>query len=443
VPAAETRAHDIPNAQVDRAIQVTVRPGLLEVDYEVSLAELTLNQDLRRLIGPLPAADRQALFERYGRETGPLNAKGFLVTLDGRPFDLQYRDFEVSVEQHPRYVFHLQAELPRHGRLRLQDLNYTGSEGTSRLALRALEVAVRGYDGPKDVADVTIRPVWQLTDEEEARTKQLAVDFESARSLARPPPVSGGEARERLPDPASPLKEGRPGEVRSPTTAERSGLPALLDRLSGTPLIAVWLGALALGMAHAVQPGHGKTLVAAATVGESGKWWRGVVLALITTATHMGSVLLVSAGLWLTRSTRFEAINAVLARMAGFAIAAFGLWRLGRHLGGYGEHDAADMTMTAARRGIIGLGVAGGLVPCWEAILLVTEAEMLGRLALGLVLLSAFSLGMAVVLVVVGLLSADLRRRLERREPEGPWPRRLGIASGLALTAVGVYLLAR
>ena len=41
------------------------------------------------------------------------------------------------------------------------------------------------------------------------------------------------------------------------------------------------------------------------------------------------------------------------------------------------------------------LGLAGGLVPCWDAVLLIVLAEALGRLRLGLVLLAAFSLGMA------------------------------------------------
>src|SRR5947209_2865384 len=90
VPLLSTtgRAHDIPNERVDRSIQVTIRPGRLELDYEVSLAELTLAQDLRRLVGVVPGADRAALFDRYGRETAPLNAKGLLVVVDGRPVPL-------------------------------------------------------------------------------------------------------------------------------------------------------------------------------------------------------------------------------------------------------------------------------------------------------------------------------------------------------------------
>ena len=80
--AISALAHDIPNAQVDRSIQVTIRPGGLLIAYEITLSELTLTQDLRALIGTLPGADRREWFNEYGRIGGPLNAKGLLVSVD-------------------------------------------------------------------------------------------------------------------------------------------------------------------------------------------------------------------------------------------------------------------------------------------------------------------------------------------------------------------------
>ena len=85
------QAHDIPNARVDRSIQVNLDPGRLEIDYEVSLSELTLTRDLRMLIGVLPGIDRQNWFPTYGRETGPLNGRGLLVAIDRRPLELRFR----------------------------------------------------------------------------------------------------------------------------------------------------------------------------------------------------------------------------------------------------------------------------------------------------------------------------------------------------------------
>ena len=104
-------AHDIPNARVDRSIQATLESSKLRVDYEVSLAELTLIQDLRQLGGEVSGGDRRAWFEQYGKMTGPLNAKGFLVVVDGNEVDLKPVGFELTVEGHPRFTFHFEAEV--------------------------------------------------------------------------------------------------------------------------------------------------------------------------------------------------------------------------------------------------------------------------------------------------------------------------------------------
>jgi nickel/cobalt transporter (NicO) family protein len=226
-------------------------------------------------------------------------------------------------------------------------------------------------------------------------------------------------------------------------------LARLLDRAATLPMLGLVLIAFGLGAVHAVQPGHGKTLVAATVLGERGTWSRGALLALLTTLTHTGSVLLVALGLWWTQTARYGEIHRTLAHLAGCAIAAIGLWRLGRHLARYGEHEVettSDRVAPPPKRGLVGLGVAGGLVPCWDAIVLIVLAEATGRLLLGIVLLIAFGLGMTLVLVAVGVLAARMRRLVLRGPGPGAgsygdWERRLGITSGLTLAAIGIYLL--
>ena len=425
VGALEALAHDIPNARVDRSIQATVGPGRLSVDYEVGLSELTLTQDLRALIGTLPGADRRDWFARYGAVSGPLNAKGLLVTVDGRPLVLRMTGYDLKVEDHPRFTFHFETDVPPRGRLALKDANYEAGEGTSRLALRGVGgVSVRGDGLPGDVASIPIRPLWKLTDAEERRTRQVVVEYEpSARGpVATAPTVA-----------TSPTREGsRPAEA----------LSRLLDRSEGS-VLGLWLIALTMGAAHAVQPGHGKSLVAAASLGAHGGWSRGAVLALAITAAHIGGVLTVAVGLWATRSSRYPDINRGLACGAGFVIAVIGVWRLGRHLGGHGEHadDSSAAAPQVGTRGLIGLGLAGGVVPCWDAVVLILLAEAVGRLALGLALLTAFSVGMAAVLVAVGVSASQLRGFVERRDGDGAWVRRIGLLSASAVTLIGVYLM--
>src|SRR5207302_809862 len=57
-----------------------------------------------------------------------------------------------------------------------------------------------------------------------------------------------------------------------------------------------WLLVLAgiFGAAHALTPGHGKTLVAAYLVGERGTVWHACLLGLSTTLSHTGAVIIVA-----------------------------------------------------------------------------------------------------------------------------------------------------
>jgi len=426
--AVAGEAHDIPNARVDRSIQLTVAPGKLEVSYEVSLSELTLVRDLRDLIGSLPDSSSRELFDRYGKETGPLNAKGMLVSIDGRALDLTSVGFDVFVEEHPRYQFHFQAAIPPSGRIAFRDTNFSGSEGTSRLAIRAREgLMIQGDDLPSEVEQIAVRPVWQLSDREELRTKELEVDYR-LRSPGSPPPTIT-----RVPAPTK----------SSSKTKASHRLADLLDSAPRSSFWALMLIATGLGALHALQPGHGKTLVASATLGERGRWLPSALLALVATFTHTGSVLLIAAGLWLTRSSRYGTIHHAVAQFAGFAIAAIGLWRLGRHLGGHGEHDVnVSHEGTLRISGLVGLGIAAGMVPCWDAVALVVLSEAVGRLGLGVLLLLAFSAGMAIVLIAIGWIATRLRRAVSRPESQAGWDRLFGIVSGVILSLIGITLLA-
>lgn len=419
-------AHDIPDARIDRAIQVVLHPGRLEIAYEVSLAELTLVRDYRELFGPGTGLDRLDLFDDYGRRVGPLEARGFLVQVDDAAVALRYERHDLAVEEHPRLTFHLTASIPPRGRLTLRDNNYASSEGSSRLAARADGVRLLDYDGPSNVEEVPIVPLWQLDDEAERRTRELQVSFEpGAAEQASPPPPN------------------RPPERAAPTPSGPRGLPELIDGHDRRSVLALIAVAVVLGAAHAVQPGHGKTLVAAATLGQS-RPGRGIALAGLVTIVHISSVLVLAVVLSLTRSARYASLNNGLTGTAGFVIAGIGAWRLGRHAAGLGEHPNTDnRDRPSADRSLLGLGLAGGIVPCWDAILLIVLAETMGRLGLGLILLAAFSLGMAAVLVVVGMTAGRLRGWLAASGRTRRWERGLGLLSGGLLLVIGAAMLFR
>ncbi len=437
-----TWPHDIPNQRVDRSIQATLHPGKLEIDYEISLTDLTLTQDLRALIGSLPGGERTEWLARYGQVTGPLNAKGFLVSCDGQSIALRVRDYNLVVEEHPRYTFHLEAPLPDRGRLTIHDTNFASSEGISRLAMRGRAgVKVEGDDLPEDVEQIPIRPVWQLGDEEERRTRQIEINFRTTGpgpAAAVAPVVSI-----TLPAVANRKELPETSQQVGPSSPPSQGPTVQLTRLLDVGTRGSWIGLLVmaagLGAIHSIQPGHGKTLVSAIALQPGARWFQPALLGLVTTLAHTGSVLAIAGLLWCTGASQVATLHRGLMQAAGFAIAANGFWRIGRYIGGWEEHEArgeiAPVAMSTAS--LMSLGLAGGLVPCWDAVGLVVLAAALGRLAAGVLLVVAFGAGMAAVLVGVGLLAARLKSAMllsgARR-----WESQLALLSGVILALLGL-----
>jgi len=93
---------------------------------------------------------------------------------------------------------------------------------------------------------------------------------------------------------------------------------------------------------------------------------------------------------------------------------------------------------------LLALGITGGIVPCPAAVVVLLSALSLNRLGFGLLLIVAFSLGLAAVLVAIGLVMVYARRLLGRLDADGPVLRRwLPLASSAVIVLVGVVLTVR
>jgi nickel/cobalt transporter (NicO) family protein len=85
------------------------------------------------------------------------------------------------------------------------------------------------------------------------------------------------------------------------------------------------------------------------------------------------------------------------------------------------QHDHLPATApavpdgTISRRGLVAMGLAGGLLPSPSAVLVLLGAIALGHPWFGVALVVAFGLGMATTLAVVGVVVMRLRERAERR----------------------------
>ena len=219
--------------------------------------------------------------------------------------------------------------------------------------------------------------------------------------------------------------------------------------------------AFLFGAAHALTPGHGKTLVAAYLVGERGTVWHACFLGLVTTLTHTGVVILIAIILILLLPDEMQQsfktwVQNGLGLVMGLIVACMGFWLLlqrlaGRadhvHLeGGHHHHGAAEAPTARSFGwwGLVMLGVTGGIVPCWDAIVLLFYTVGTSRFWLVLPAVLVFSAGLAVVLVIIGILVVQVPRFVEARfGGDGEFLQALPMVSAIACDVDrGLWLVA-
>jgi nickel/cobalt exporter len=93
-------------------------------------------------------------------------------------------------------------------------------------------------------------------------------------------------------------------------------------------------------------------------------------------------------------------------------------------------------------RSLLGLGISGGLLPCPAALVLLLAAVSIDRAALGMILVVAFSLGLAGVLTTVGLLFVKGSRVVQQLPQVAMWGQLLPAASALVIVVIGIWLTA-
>ena len=112
------------------------------------------------------------------------------------------------------------------------------------------------------------------------------------------------------------------------------------------------------------------------------------------------------------------------------------------HDHGHHHHHVPDGPVSL--RALVALGVSGGIVPCPAALVVLLSAVAMGRVGFGLLLIVAFSVGLAAVLIAIGLLvvyARHLAARFGRIGADGPLVRRwLPITSAAVITVSGVVI---
>lgn len=190
--------------------------------------------------------------------------------------------------------------------------------------------------------------------------------------------------------------------------------------------------AIGLGALHALEPGHAKALTAAYLVGIRGTWREALILGLSAAVAHGAVVVALAAGaLWLGRATLADDGLRWLGIVSGAVVMLIGGWILLRRLlrrrhhdhghdHGHDHHDhdheeeehdghhhaLPAYAGTGERVGmgqVVLFGISGGLLPCPASVSVMLLALTVGKVALGVVMVGAFSLGLALAFIGVGM----------------------------------------
>jgi nickel/cobalt transporter (NicO) family protein len=238
------------------------------------------------------------------------------------------------------------------------------------------------------------------------------------------------------------------------------GFAALVARgeLSVGVVVVSLLVAAFWGAAHALTPGHGKALVAGYLIGTRGRPRDAVLLGATVTVTHTAGVFgLGLVTLLLSRFVVPEQLYPWLTLVSGLLVVGVGAAVLRRRLRLNAAHKVSDSSRTPdahhhhhgdhhephGRGGILGVGVAAGLLPCPSALVVLLSAIALHRIGFGFALIVAFSLGLAATITGIGLVAVLARRAFSRVSFDGRVVRALPSLSAVVILLVGVVLTVR
>jgi nickel/cobalt transporter (NicO) family protein len=225
------------------------------------------------------------------------------------------------------------------------------------------------------------------------------------------------------------------------------------DLSFGFVLVSLAL-ALFWGAAHALGPGHGKAIVAGYLIGTRGRPRDAVALGGIVTVTHTAGVF--ALGLVTLALSEFfvpeqlypwlNLISAVLVLGVGVAILSGRLRLRQEHSHHDHDHDHRHHPHHDHgnhRQGLLGIGISAGIVPCPTALVVLLAAISLHRIGYGLVLIVAFSLGLAATVTGIGLVAVTAKRAFGRLSFEGRLVRALPAASAFVVIALGLAMTVR
>lgn len=512
-------AHPMGNFSVNHYSKITFQDNRIEVRYFIDLAEIPTYQELQH--GNITAAPNAPAVTRFVSIRGAELGRGLTLMMDGKSLPLRLISsgviFPPGAGGLPtmKMGFVYEAAYPStldraHANLHYADTNYSGHSGWKEIVAVAsggsvirssVPLSDRSAELSNYPTDLLSSPPQNLEASLEATLPPAAIaatpvqtDVTSvaflhradvpirAESLHQRNSISKPEAYSKhLPTvpivpfsksvesahAASPSVHLTPNQQKTPRSKFTELITA--EHISLWFLFTAALIAMGLGALHALEPGHGKTIVAAYLVGSRGTARHAVLLGVVVTASHTAGVFALGAiTLYASRYIVPEQLYPWLGVFSGITIAGLGCHMFLRRLTGTAtDHshvqDGLHTHWSFFKRAIEGkkeddqvrvedvstkpvsltqlftLGITGGIIPCPAALIVLLSAFALHRIALGFFLIVAFSLGLAAVLIGCGMVMVYARRFLTNLQIDGPLTRRwLPLASSAFITVLGM-----
>jgi high-affinity nickel-transport protein len=529
--SATSFAHPMGNFSVNHYSKIKIGQQSIEIRYLIDMAEIPTFQEIRQF-DITPTADDPST-SRYLDRQEQLLKEGLLLESDGQAIRLDTISRQVAFADGAGGLPTMKIGFVFRGKLGVTagahklsyfDSNFQGRAGWKEIVVLGDGVAILdssapGTDRSQELtnysSDALNSPPQQLsaligfrTSEPERSASAAAVGTSSNRTIAQgtnaahqspaPRPAYQEKGRSSGAITSSDLRtaQSSPSGVASSTVAPlslaartqntpRSRFTELIstqDKLSFWVLFSAALIAAGLGALHALEPGHGKTVVAAYLVGSRGTARHAVLLGIVVSAAHTAGVYLLGAlTLYASRYIVPEQLYPWLGAISGLSVAGLGIFIFLKHwTGETGEHShapgeqhshwflsifkqatpkqtaATDLANRAAisadskpvervlsLRELCVLGITGGIVPCPAALVVLLSAFSLHRIGFGLFLITAFSFGLAAVLVIVGLTMVYAKRVMSSRVRAGNTALRyLPLLSSAFMVVLGVGITA-
>jgi nickel/cobalt exporter len=477
-------AHPMGNFSINHFSALDIYPTLIRVSYVIDLAEIPTFQEMQDSGLTTQQPDDPGVAAYRERKVQDLQ-QGLTLQVGAQALPLALRSstltFPPGAGGLPTLRLSAVYEAPLEvatGQLVYEDRNYPRRVGWKEIiAVPHDSVTLSGSSVPAESKSNWLTTY--ATDPIQAPPQDLRAHFSFAVS-----------ASARASSSASPGVVNAEAPFSTGAQTPRSMLTELITarQLSASVILFSLLVAIGLGALHALEPGHGKTLVAAYLVGSRGTPWHALVLGLTVTASHtIGVYALGGVALFASHYIVPEQLYPWLGFSSGLLISALGIALLTRawrrqhgHLGHgrlhdhdhnhrhghaywhhhddsphhhhrahhphphvHHSHDGHQESAPVGYGTLLTLGITGGMIPCPAALVVLLSAMALQRMAFGLLLIVAFSLGLAAVLVGIGLLLVSARGVVQHWSGQGPWSTYLPFLSPLVITPLGVVIAVR